>query len=95
MNSSSYKFSLIKTFPNALTNIILVPPLIGRCISEILAVSVTLGSTVISVAPFSLALTILLATIGCESAPLYPKMNNKSASSISGIELDIAPLPNE
>ena len=55
----------------------------------------TLGSTVISVAPFSLALTILLATIGCESAPLYPKMNNKSASSISGIELDIAPLPNE
>ena len=72
-----------------------VPPFIGRCISAILADSVTLGSVTINLAPFFLAFTILFATIGCESAPLYPNINKTSAFSISGIELDIAPLPNE
>jgi hypothetical protein len=53
------------------------------------------GSATTSVAPFRTAFLIRSARTGCASVVFDPMTNRKRSFSISGIELVLAPLPND
>jgi hypothetical protein len=53
------------------------------------------GSATTSVAPFRAAFFIRSASTGCASVVFDPMTRMKRAFSISGIELVVAPLPND
>ncbi len=53
------------------------------------------GSATTSVAPFRTAFFIRSASTGCASVVFDPITSRKRQSSISGIELVLAPLPND
>jgi hypothetical protein len=53
------------------------------------------GSATTSVAPFRTAFLIRSASTGCASVVFEPITSRKRSFSISGIELVLAPLPND
>jgi hypothetical protein len=53
------------------------------------------GSATMSVAPFRAAFFIRSASTGCASVVFEPMTRMKRVFSISGIELVVAPLPND
>ena len=53
------------------------------------------GSATTRVAPFRTAFLIRSASTGCASVVFEPMTKRKRAFSISGIELVLAPLPND
>jgi hypothetical protein len=72
-----------------------VPGRSCRCRFAIFVSQIFRGSATTSVAPFRTAFLMRRASTGCASVVFEPITNRKRAFSISGIELLLAPLPND
>ena len=72
-----------------------VPGLSRRCRVAIFVSQIFRGSATTSYAPLRTAFLILSASTGCASVVFDPMTNRKRARSISGMELLLAPLPND
>ena len=66
-----------------------------RCRSASFVSQILRGSATISVAPLRTAFFMRSASTGCASVVFEPITNRKRAFSISGMELVLAPLPND
>ena len=66
-----------------------------RCRFAIFVSQILRGSATTSVAPFRTAFFMRSASTGCASVVFEPITSRKRAFSISGMELVLAPLPND